>query len=218
MSRRFYFANTSTGGGTKLKKVPGTFLKYLSFGLGLDAAVVGLVVFVGPLVAALTAVPAGRAADRFGAKGMTITGLVGISGGAFLLSMIPETFGISGYLTPIVLITVGYALFQTANTTAVMTNIHPDQRGVISGMLNLSRNLGLITGTSLMGGVFALASGTSNMTAARPEAVAIGMRITFAVAAVVILGALVITIYAYGRTLNQKQTLGTELQADMKAS
>lgn len=191
---------------------------YLSFGLGLEAAVVGLVVFVGPLVAALTAVPAGRAADRFGAKGMTITGLVGISGGAFLLSMIPETFGIPGYLTPIVLITVGYALFQTANTTAVMTNIHPDQRGVISGMLNLSRNLGLITGTSLMGGVFALASGTSNMTAARPEAVAIGMRITFAVAAVVILGALVITIYAYGRTLNQKHTPGTELQADMKAS
>jgi hypothetical protein len=39
-------------------------------------------------------------------------------------------------------------LFQTANNTAVMTDVSPDQRGAISGMLNLSRNLGLITGTS----------------------------------------------------------------------
>jgi MFS family permease len=39
---------------------------YLSRALGLDAALVGLVLSVGPLVAALTAVPAGRIADRFG--------------------------------------------------------------------------------------------------------------------------------------------------------
>ena len=47
---------------------------------------------------------------------------------------------------PIVVVTVGYALFQTANNTAVMTNLRPDQRGVVSGLLNLSRNLGLVTG------------------------------------------------------------------------
>ena len=37
---------------------------YLSRALGLDAALVGLVLSVGPLVAALTGVPAGRIADR----------------------------------------------------------------------------------------------------------------------------------------------------------
>ena len=50
-------------------------------------------------------------------------------------------------------------------------------------MLNLSRNLGLITGASVMGAVFALASGTSDITTASPDAVATGMRITFLVAA-----------------------------------
>ena len=73
-----------------------------------------------------------------------------------------------------------------------MTDIRPDQRGVISGMLNLSRNLGLITGASVMGAVFALASATTDITTARPEAVATGMRITFAVAAVLIVVALAI--------------------------
>ncbi len=75
-----------------------------------------------------------------------------------------------GYIAPIVVVTAGYALFQTANNTAVMTDISPDRRGVISGMLNLSRNLGLITGASVMGAVFAFASATTDITTARPEA------------------------------------------------
>jgi MFS family permease len=156
---------------------------YLTRALGLDAALVGLVVSVGPLAAALAGVPAGRLADRLGAQRMTIIGLAGMAAGAFTLSRMPAAFGLSGYIAPIVVITVGYALFQTANNTAVMTGIRPDQRGVVSGMLNLSRNLGLITGASVMGAVFALASTTNDITMAHPEAVAHGMRITFAVAA-----------------------------------
>ena len=106
----------------------------------------------------------------------------------------PATLGVAGYVAPLVVITAGYALFQAANNTAVMTDVRPDQRGVVSGMLNLSRNLGLITGASVMGAVFALASGAADITTAPPEAVAAGMRITFAVAAVLIAGALAIAM------------------------
>ena len=59
-------------------------------------------------------------------------------------------------------------------------------------MLNLSRNLGLITGASAMGAVFALASATTDLTTAPPEAVAAGMRTTFAFAAMLIVLALAI--------------------------
>ena len=79
-------------------------------------------------------------------------------------------------------------------------DVHPDQRGVMSGMLNLSRDLGLITGASVMGAVFALASATTDITTARPEAVATGMRITFAVAAILIVVALTIAVGTYRRT------------------
>lgn len=167
---------------------------YLARALGLGAAVVGLVLSVGPLVAALTGVPAGRIVDRFGTHRMTIVGLTGIAAGSCILSMMPAKLGIPGYIAPIVIVTAGYALFQAANNTAVMTDIRADQRGVISGMLNLSRNLGLITGASVMGAVFALASATSDITMARPESVAAGMRITFAVAAILIVVALAIAI------------------------
>jgi EmrB/QacA subfamily drug resistance transporter len=167
---------------------------YLSGALGLGAALVGFLMSVGPLVVAFTGVPAGRSVDRLGTGRTTILGLIAMAVGSAMLSMLPATMGVSGYIMTIVVITLGYGLFQTANNTAVMKDVRPEQRGVISGMLNLSRNLGLITGASVMGAVFALAAGTSDIAAARPEDVATGMRTTFAVAATLIVVALVIAM------------------------
>ncbi|MCB9771665.1 MAG: MFS transporter [Candidatus Omnitrophica bacterium] len=167
---------------------------YLSYALELNVAHVGMVMAAGPLVVAFTSVLAGRMVDWFGAQLITIIGLIGIAVGSFSLSVIPIRFGIPGYIFPVVIITLGYALFQTANNTAVMKNVLRDQRGVISGMLNLSRNLGLITGASLMGAVFAFASGTSDIATANPEVVASGMRITFVVATVLIVFAFVVAV------------------------
>lgn len=175
---------------------------YLSRGLGLEAALVGLAMSLGPFVAALAGVPAGRFVDHFGARRMTVVGLIGMATGTSALSLIPMQFGIPGYVAPLVVITAGYALFQAANNTAVMTGIRLDQRGVISGMLNLSRNLGLITGASAMGAVFALASATNDIAAADPEAVATGMRMTFAVAATLIV--LALAIAAVGPRLSRR--------------
>lgn len=183
---------------------------YLSRTLGLHEALAGLALSVGPLVTALAGVPAGRIADRFGAPRMTVVGLVVLAAGCFLLSMTSAALGVFGYLAPIAVITVGYAVFQTANNTTVMANVPPGRRGVTSGMLNLSRNLGLVTGTCVMGAVFALASATTDVTTARPESVATGMRITFAVGALLIVVALVTA--AGGRTLSRR-TGGTAAEA-----
>ncbi|MET3130699.1 EmrB/QacA subfamily drug resistance transporter [Oxalobacteraceae bacterium GrIS 1.11] len=166
---------------------------YLAGALKLDPAHVGLVMSCGPIVAALAGVPAGRVVDRFGARRMSIAGLIAMASGCAALPMLAT---VPAYIAPLVVITAGYALFQAANNTAVMTNIPAQQRGVISGMLNLSRNLGLITGASLMGTVFALGSATSNVMTARPEAIVAGMRLTFALATALIIVALRIACHA----------------------
>ena len=167
---------------------------YLSRALGLNAALVGIVMSIGPIISTLSGVPAGRIVDRLGAPFMVIVGLIEMAAGSFALSVLPAMFGIAGYIAALAVLTPGYQLFQAANNTAVMMDVHRDQRGVISGMLNLSRNLGLITGASVMGAVFALASATIDIATAPPEAVATGMRITFAVAAILIVGALAIAL------------------------
>jgi hypothetical protein len=128
---------------------------------------------------------------------MIIAGLISMAAGSATLLMIPMRFGVLGYIAPLVVITAGYALFQAANNTVVMTMGRPEQWGVISGLLNLSRNLGLITGASVMGAVFALGSATASSMAAHPKAVAVGLQLTFVVATVLIVVALVIAFVSY---------------------
>jgi EmrB/QacA subfamily drug resistance transporter len=159
---------------------------YLSGALALDAAGVGLVMSTGPIVAALAGVPAGRLIDRFGSSGMVFAGLVAMAVGSAVLPLVPIRFGVLGYIAPLVVITAGYAFFQAANNTAVMTTIEPTRRGVASGMLNLSRNLGLITGASVMGALFVRGSAMGVAPTGGPEAVAAGMRTTFTVGAMLI--------------------------------
>ncbi|KAB2967025.1 MFS transporter [Zoogloea sp.] len=155
---------------------------HLSRALGLNAAAVGLVISLGPLVAALTAAPAGRLVDRLGARPMSLLGLAGIGGACVLLAVLPTQLGVPAYLGPIMVLTASYALFQTANNTGVMAASAPAQRGLVSGMLNLSRNLGLITGTSALGAVFSAG----------------GLHITFAVAAALIGLALALALLVRG--------------------
>lgn len=164
---------------------------HLARALGLETGMVGLAMSAGPLVSAMTGVPAGRFVDRFGAARMTILGLGATTVGCVLLALLPATLGVAGYVGPLVAVTAGYALFQTANNTAVMADVEKDRRGVVSGVLNLSRNLGLITGASVMGMVFTLGVG-AEVAAAAPDAVAAGTRTTFAVAAGLIGVALVL--------------------------
>jgi EmrB/QacA subfamily drug resistance transporter len=165
---------------------------YLSGALALNAASVGLAMSTGPLVAALAGVPAGRWVDRLGTYRASTTGLIAMLTGACILPALPMAFGVPGYILPLAVITAGYALFQAANNTAVMLDIEAQQRGVVSGLLGLSRNLGLITGASVMGAVFAFGTASDDILQAQPEAIAQGMRLTFAVAAGLILVALVL--------------------------
>lgn len=174
---------------------------YLARSLALNASMVGIAMSVGPIVAAMAGLPAGRLTDRVGAGPMTITGLFGMAVGSSALSLIPTTVGIPGYIAPIAIMTAGYAVFQTANNTALMKGIRPDERGVVSGLLNLSRNLGLITGASVMGAAFAFATGTTDIKTAAPEAVSTGMRVTFAIAAILILIAIRIVMGGRRKTV-----------------
>ncbi|RVC57474.1 MFS transporter, partial [Mesorhizobium sp. M2A.F.Ca.ET.046.02.1.1] len=127
-----------------------------------------------------------------------VAGLALMVAGCAALTALPGLFGVAGYAAAIAVLTPGYQLFQAANNTAVMADVDRSERGVVSGMLSLSRNLGLVTGTAVMGAVFAFAVGTSDIAAAAPAAVARGMAMTFAVAAGLVVVAVAIAV-ASGR-------------------
>jgi EmrB/QacA subfamily drug resistance transporter len=167
---------------------------YLTHGLGLAVAQAGLAMSAGPITAAVVGVPAGRLVDKLGAQKMTAVGLVILATGAGVMSMMSIRQGILGYVAPLCVITLGYALFQVANNTALLKDASPERRGLISGMINLSRNLGLITGASAMGALFMFTSNTADINAAGAAAVTAGMRFTYGAAALLALAALGIAL------------------------
>lgn len=164
----------------------------LAKGLGLDTRTVGMVMTVGPLAAAAMGVPAGSIADRIGARLTMIVGLTLFTIGAFAMSWVSLDGGTAIYIVAILFVSVGLAFFQTPNNTAVMADARPDQRGLVSGLLALARNLGLITGASLMGALFAHAVGDA--TSAPPEIVAEAMRFVFRVASAMAAAALLLSL------------------------
>lgn len=167
---------------------------FLSRALGLNAAEVGGVMAVGPILSTLSGVPAGALVDRIGSVRMVRLGLGGMALGALCLAILPGTFGVPGYLGAALILSPTYQLFQAANNTVVMMQADADERGVISGLLNLARNLGLLTGASLMGAVFTHAAGVPDIATASGSNLQIGMRVTFLVASGVMVTALVIAL------------------------
>lgn len=155
---------------------------YLAEVLRLSAVDVGLVMSVGPGVSALTGVPAGRMVDRLGSYTVALAGLGGVVAGSLLMIAPPGAFGVAGYVAGLATITAGYALFQAAGNTAVMNGAAADRRGLVSALLALARNLGLVTGASLMGALFARGSGGIALLGLEPGS-ASGLQLTFAVAA-----------------------------------
>jgi len=174
---------------------------YLAQARHLAPGAVGLVLAVGPLVAAATGLPAGRLVDRFGSGRASLAGLGALAAGYFSLAVAREVDGAGGtwsYVLPLALATAGYAAFQAANNTAVMRGVSPGERGVLSGALSLSRNLGLIAGACVLGAVFALAVGTSDITTAPAAAIAHAKRVTFAVAGALATGTIAVVAVASG--------------------
>lgn len=167
---------------------------YLSLGLGLAPREVGLIMAVGPAISILSGVPAGRLVDGWGSGRVIALGLLLVAAGAFLLALAPMLPGVAGYLLALGVLTPGYQLFQAANNTAALAAVPKDQRGRVSGLLGLSRNIGLIAGASGMGAVFALGVGTADLPHAAPAAIAAGMRLTFLMAGGMMLAAIALVM------------------------
>ncbi|NMM45363.1 MFS transporter [Rhodospirillaceae bacterium KN72] len=152
---------------------------FLAYALGLNEATVGLVMAVGPLTAALSGIPAGRITDRIGAGRALVLGLAQTILGLICLSMAPRYLGTTGYILSLMLLTPGFQLFLAANNASVMVAAPDDKRGMIAGLLGLSRNLGFIIGASVMATVFAAATGSQNAAETPPDLIAGAFSTTF---------------------------------------
>ncbi|WP_301112537.1 MFS transporter [Microbacterium sp.] len=194
--------NRSISRGAILSLVVGTVMMstlvvgpfFLAGALHLPPAAIGAVMAAGPLASICTGVLAGRTVDRFGTHRMTSVGLSGMLLGALALALLPAWWGLPGYITGTVLLAPGYQLFLAANNTGVVNSTPAARRGAASGLLGLSRNLGLVTGASVLAALFAATSGSGEVASASPDALTVALRATFLVTAALLAGAVALSL------------------------
>jgi len=167
---------------------------YLGIGLGLTATQVGFVMAVGPVISIFSGIPSGRLVDTWGTGRMLAIGLALLAIGTFMLALVPNSTGVTGYLLSIIVLTPGYQLFQAANNTAALAEASKERSGTVAGLLSLSRNIGLIAGASAMGAVFSFGVGTEEFARATSTAITSGMRLTFLLAGTMLLAAIGLTL------------------------
>lgn len=146
---------------------------YLTRGLDLDSSLMGITLAVGPMVAILAGVPAGRLVDKRGPRAVTLAGLALMTLASLVFTTVTPLLGVAGFLLAAVLLTPGNQLFMAANNAATMSRADAAAQGAVSGLLNLFRNLGTITGAGLTAVLF---DGAADATS--------GLRAVFLLAAV----------------------------------
>ncbi|MCG3219349.1 MAG: MFS transporter, partial [Candidatus Heimdallarchaeota archaeon] len=114
-----------------------------------DQAQTGMILIGVPITMSFTGILAGFLSERIDAKILTGIGII-IELGAFMaLTKISPDY--APFTLLLIMATIGFAvaLFTTPNGNSAMSSVPRDKLGVSSGLLNLSRNIGFILGTTL---------------------------------------------------------------------
>ncbi|MBI1727401.1 MAG: MFS transporter [Candidatus Rokubacteria bacterium] len=127
---------------------------YLVSERGLSAAAGGFLFMLTPLAMAIAAPAAGRAADRWGARGPMAAGLAAEAAGLLLVARCGGSTPIALVGAALALVGLGLGVFQVPNIVQTMAAFPPRQQGAAGGFAFLSRTTGIVVGVQTAAWLF----------------------------------------------------------------
>ncbi|HEU4371014.1 MAG TPA: MFS transporter [Methylomirabilota bacterium] len=143
---------------------------YLVAARGLEASAAGVLFMLTPLGTTLAASPAGRLADRVGARTPIVAGLALEAVGLGLLSRADATTPIALLAVALFAAGLGLGVFQVPNMAVVMAAFPAAQQGAAGGLAFLARTLGTVAGVAALAQLFGVRRLTVGLAAAAGEA------------------------------------------------
>ena len=143
-----------------------TFLMslYLQNIRGLAPQLAGLIMISQPLVMTVISPLAGRLSDRYEPRLLTSSGMGVTATGLALLATAGTTAPTTAIVLTLMLIGLGFSLFASPNTNAILSSVDKKHLGAASGMVATTRVIGQMFSMGIVTLVFALMLGPVQFT------------------------------------------------------
>ncbi len=177
---------------------------YLERTLGLESRQIGLLLAASPILLAVVAPASGWLSDKIGSRPITIAGLLVLLVGYWSFRRLGQDTTPLGFVLALAPIGAGMGLFQSPNNSIIMGSVRPERLGIASGLLNLTRILGQITGIGVLTTFWAIrADAAGGQT--DPAGIVSGLHDTMLVAMVLIGFGFTLALWGYFAERRQKK-------------
>jgi MFS family permease len=117
---------------------------YLQFIKGFDPEKAGLILISQPVIQAIFSPFAGKLSDKIEPRRVASIGMAMTAIGLFLFNFLNNRTATPFIIANLAFMGLGFALFSSPNTNAVMSSIEKKSYGVASGTLGTMRSLGMM--------------------------------------------------------------------------
>jgi EmrB/QacA subfamily drug resistance transporter len=152
--------------------------------------IAGLELLVMPLGLGLTAPVGGRLAERLGARSLTVGGMALVATSLVINAVFAGHLAV--FLLTLATTGIGLGAFTPPNNAAIMASVAPQQAGMASGVLNMTRGFGTSLGLALAGLAYTVGAGVAGFSHSTAHQALSGYReAAFFLAGVALLAAMV---------------------------
>ncbi len=137
---------------------------YLQFVKGLNPQEAGLILIFQPIVQAIFSPFAGRLSDRIEPRKVASTGMTMTAIGLFLFTFLNEGTSVRFIIANLAFMGLGFGLFSSPNTNAVMSSVEKRFYGIASGTLGTMRTTGMMFSMGMVMLIFSLYIGRDQIT------------------------------------------------------
>jgi EmrB/QacA subfamily drug resistance transporter len=178
---------------------------YLQYIKGFDARTAGLIMISQPIAMTLLSPVAGKLSDKKNPGVIASVGMGMTAVGLILLCFIRETTSIYLIVLLLLMMGVGFGLFSSPNSNAIMSSVEKRHLGVASGVVGTMRMIGQMMSMGIAMMLISLYIGKETINPSTYSGLISGMRIGFLIFSI-------LSVFGIFASLARNKKLGTQVK------
>jgi MFS family permease len=172
------------------------FSLYLQNVKGYSPKYAGLVMVIQPGIQALLSPLAGKLSDTYSPRHIAAIGIGSCTVGLTTAAFLNTHSSLSMIILVLALLGLGFGLFSTSNTTAIMGSVEPQHYGIAAGLLASMRNMGMLISMTIVSVALGLFMGNQPVSMQNSGLFVTSMRVSFILFSVLSLFGVLFTLGA----------------------